>query len=162
MADDRLGSDERLTHARTVLAAPLRARRSPVSEGRNLGRQLYLAGQVAQRGDELVAVGRVGDEIDLELARACARQCALNLLDAAATELGTLGLVRSVVRLAVYVASAPGFVEQHLVADAASDVFAEVLGGDPPVRVALGVASLPLGSPVEVDAVLDLAASEER
>jgi enamine deaminase RidA (YjgF/YER057c/UK114 family) len=107
----------------------------------------------------LVATGLVGGSVDLDLARICARTCAVNVLDAALAELGTLAPVRGVARLRVYVASEPRFTDQHLVADAATDLFREVLGATLHTRTALGVAALPLGSPVEVDADLLLDAT---
>lgn len=115
---------------------------------------LRLSGQISTRDGELVATGRVGADVDLALARACARQCAINVLDVVRCELGSLSRVQAVARLRVYVASDPGFTDQHLVADAATDVFHEVLGATPHARTALGVLALPRNSPVEVDADL--------
>lgn len=121
------------------------------------GRVLRLAGQIAVSGGELTAAGRVGGDVDLALARVCARQCALNLLDAARTSLGGLRRIQAIARLRVYVASEPGFTDQHLVADAATDLLHEVLGETPHVRTALGVLALPRNSPVEADAEFLLA-----
>jgi len=115
---------------------------------------LRLSGQIAVVKGELLATGLVGAEVDLATARACARQCAINLLDVARRELGGLAAVQAVARLRVYVAGQPGFTDQHLVADAATDLVHEVLGAVPHARTALGVAALPKGSPVEVDADL--------
>ncbi|HUB69393.1 MAG TPA: RidA family protein [Acidimicrobiales bacterium] len=130
---------------------------STISPCRQSGQHLFVSGQVARRDGKLVAEGRVGDEVDLETARRCARQCALNLLEATRQHLGSLGTVRSVLSLTVYVASAPGFTQQHLVADAASSLLAEVVGAEPPVRAALGMAALPINSPVEAQAIFELA-----
>jgi enamine deaminase RidA (YjgF/YER057c/UK114 family) len=122
----------------------------PVSR---VGDLLVLSGQVAFAGTRLVATGRLGDDVDIPLAQQCARQCAANLLGRTLEELGSLDLVHQVVKVTVYVASAPGFREQHIVADGASDLFVEVLGDDGRhARAALGVAELPLGTPVEVEA----------
>ncbi len=118
------------------------------------GGVLRVSGQIAVVKGELLATGRVGAEVDLATARACARQCAINLLDIARRELGGLAAVRAVARLRVDVASHPGFTGQHLVADPATDLVHEVLGAVPHARTALGVAALPKGSPVEVDADL--------
>jgi enamine deaminase RidA (YjgF/YER057c/UK114 family) len=125
------------------------------------GRVLRLSGQIAVSGGELTATGQVGGPVDLALARVCARQCALNLLDAARAHLGGLGRIRAVARLRVYVASEAGFTDQHLVADAATDLIHEVLGATPHVRTALGVPALPRNSPVEADAEFVLAAAPE-
>jgi enamine deaminase RidA (YjgF/YER057c/UK114 family) len=116
------------------------------------GGVLRLSGQIAVAGGELVAQGRVGAEVDLATARACARQCTINVLDVARRELGGLAAIGAVARLRVYVSSDPGFTDQHLVADAATELVHEVLGTVPHARTALGVAALPNGSPVEVDA----------
>ena len=122
------------------------------------GDLVMLSGQVAFVGDKLLAVGRVGDDVDIETAQRCARQCTLNLLGRLREELGTLERITKVVKVTVFVASAPGFREQHVVANGASDVIREVLGeSGRHARAALGVAELPLGSPVEVEAIVEVA-----
>jgi hypothetical protein len=83
-----------------------------------------------------VATGQVGATVGLAVARACARQCAINLLAVAQATLGSLAPVRAIAQLRVYVASDPSFTDQHLVADAATDLFHEVLGEIPHVRTA--------------------------
>jgi enamine deaminase RidA (YjgF/YER057c/UK114 family) len=122
------------------------------------GDLLFLSGQVA--ADEtgaLVAHGLVGDQVDLETGRACARRCAVNLLARIREAAGELERVDQVVKLTVFVASAPGFVEQPSVAHAATDLLVEVLGDrGRHARSAIGVAALPLGSPVEVEAIVRL------
>lgn len=117
------------------------------------GTTLYLSGQTAVRDGALVATGVVGAEVDLATARHCAEQCVHNLLAAAKAELGTLAPFAKLLHVRVYVASTPDFVEQHLVADAATDVLNRVLGLAPAARTAIGVPALPTGSPVEVDLV---------
>jgi len=122
------------------------------------GDLLYTAGQVAADAGTLVASGRVGAEVDLDAARACARQCALNVLAQLAAELGDLGRVTRVVKLTVFVASAEDFTEHHLVANGASELVAEVFGDRGlHARSAVGVARLPLDSPVEVEAIVEVA-----
>jgi enamine deaminase RidA (YjgF/YER057c/UK114 family) len=118
----------------------------------------YLSGQVAMREGALIATGLVGDQVSMEIAQECGRQCAINILSAAKAELGTLKRIKQVVRIAVYVASSDGFTDQHLVAHGASQVFLEVFGLDSGshARTAIGVKSLPLNSPVEVDAIFEL------
>jgi enamine deaminase RidA (YjgF/YER057c/UK114 family) len=94
----------------------------------------------------------------VEVAQECGRQCAINLLTAAKAEFGTLNGIKQVVRIAVYVASSDGFTDQHLVAHGASQLFLEVFGPDSGshARTAIGVKSLPLDSPVEVDAIFQI------
>lgn len=123
---------------------------------RRAGDLLHTSGQVAVREGELVASGRVGAEVDLATAQACARQCAVNVLAQLRAELGDLGRVRRFIKITVFVASDPAFTDQHLVANGASELLAEAFGGDDGrhARSAVGVAALPLGSPVEVEAVV--------
>ena len=118
----------------------------------------YLSGQVAMRDGALIATGLVGDQVSVEVAQECGRQCAINLLTAAKAEFGTLNGIKQVVRIAVYVASSDGFTDQHLVAHGASQLFLEVFGPDSGshARTAIGVKSLPLDSPVEVDAIFQI------
>ena len=110
------------------------------------------------REGKLVATGLVGDQVALELAQECGRQCAINVLKSLKNELGTINNIKQVVRIAVYVASADNFTDQHLVAHGASQLFLEVFGPDLGLhaRTAIGVKSLPLNSPVEVDAIFQM------
>ena len=118
----------------------------------------YLSGQVSMRDGALIATGLVGDQVSIEVAQECGRQCAINLLNAAKAELGSLNTIKQVVRIAVYVASSDGFTDQHLVTHGASQLFLEVFGPDSGshARTAIGVKSLPLNSPVEVDAIFEI------
>lgn len=122
---------------------------------RYLNNSFYASGQVARRGETMVATGLVGNEVNMELAQECAWVCAMNVLESVQKELGSLDKIEYVARLGIYVASADGFSDQHLVAHGASqvilNVFGEVAGKHS--RTAIGVASLPLNSPVEVDAI---------
>lgn len=135
--------------------------RPAVPAARRSGAALVASGQVAARDGKLLAEGRAGEDVTLDTARSCARQCARNVLTAVRDELsgdGGLGAVEHVETVSVWVASAPGFTDQHLVADAATALFTEVFGDDAGrhARVALGVAALPTGSPVEVQATFRL------
>jgi enamine deaminase RidA (YjgF/YER057c/UK114 family) len=126
-----------------------------VQPGYHHGDLLILSGQVAFAGTNLIATGRLGDDVDVETGLSCARQCALNLLGRTQEMLGSLDQVRQTLKLTVFVASALGFREQHIVANGASDVFVEVLGeAGKHARSAIGLAELPLGSPVEVEAII--------
>jgi len=124
---------------------------------RRHGDLVLTAGQLPMRDGGLLATGLVGADVDVEEAIALARVCALNVLAAAAEVAGGLDAIGGVLRATVYVASAPGFTSQHLVANGASGLFADVFGEDAAhARVAIGVASLPLDAPVEVEAILTL------
>ena len=117
------------------------------------GDTLVASGQVAVREGQLLATGRVGADVGLATAQTCAWQCAHNVLTAVAAEVGSLEKV-SATKVTVYVASDPGFTDQHLVAHGASALFLSVLGPERGrhARAAIGVAALPLGSAVEVEA----------
>jgi enamine deaminase RidA (YjgF/YER057c/UK114 family) len=119
------------------------------------GSTAYASGQVAIKDGELLAVGLLGTDVDIATGQLCAWQCAHNVLAALRDAIGSLDRVQQVVRLGVYVASADGFTDQPLVAHGASQLMLDVFG--PQVgshaRTALGVKALPLGTPVEVDAV---------
>jgi enamine deaminase RidA (YjgF/YER057c/UK114 family) len=120
------------------------------------GDLVYTSGQLPLRSGELLATGKVGAEVDPEQAAACAQQCALNAL-AAAAALVPLDRVRRVVKLVVFVASAPDFTGQPGVGNGASHLMAEVFGdAGRHARSAVGVAVLPLDAPVEVEAVFEV------
>ena len=121
------------------------------------GNLLYLSGMLPVVGHEPQFVGRLGKEFDVEQGREAARIAALNVLSAARKHLGSLDMVTKVVKLAVYLATEGDFFAQPKVADAASELLRDVFGADKlPVRVVLGVASLPLGMPVELEVVLEV------
>jgi len=149
------GPQERLAELGLELpevAAPLAAYVPAVRTG-NL---VFTSGQLPLRGGELLATGKVGAEVDPEQAAGCAQQCALNAL-AAAGALVPLEEVRRVVKVVVFVASAPGFTGQPGVGNGASHLLAEVFGdAGRHARSAVGVAALPLDAPVEVEAVFEV------
>jgi enamine deaminase RidA (YjgF/YER057c/UK114 family) len=124
------------------------------------GDTVVTAGQLPMRDGDLLWTGAVGGEVGLADAQACAHQCALNLLAVGASHVdGDLDRLR-VVKLTVFVASAPGFTDQHLVANGASNLLGDVLGAHGVhARSAVGVPALPLGAPVEIEAVFELLAA---
>ena len=121
------------------------------------GTLVFTAGQLATEDGELVVTGRLGDDLDVDDGVVAARRCAINILAQLKTALGDLGRVRRVVKVTVYVASTPEFTRQHLVANGVSELIGEALGdAGRHARSALGVTSLPLGSPVEAEAVVKI------
>lgn len=119
----------------------------------------YVAGQIAARDGELLATGIVGSTIDFNQACECARACALNTLSAlvATLEDPALERVRRIAKLTVFVATGPEFDQHPAVANAASELLVAVLGeAGRHARSAVGVASLPRHTPVELDAVVHL------
>jgi enamine deaminase RidA (YjgF/YER057c/UK114 family) len=115
----------------------------------------YVAGQIVLEGTGIAHPGLVDRDVSFETARDLARKAALQGLSALDVALGSLDRVRRVLKVGVFVASSPGFVRQHEVANGATDVLVEVFGDDGrPARTSIGVASLPLNAPVEVDLVV--------
>jgi enamine deaminase RidA (YjgF/YER057c/UK114 family) len=95
----------------------------------------------------------------LEEGQAAARLCAVNILRLLAQELGSLDRIARVIRIGGYVNSTEDFTDQHLVVNGASQLLADVLGDAAPhARTALGAAQLPLGTSVEVDAIVEVTA----
>jgi enamine deaminase RidA (YjgF/YER057c/UK114 family) len=120
---------------------------------RAIDSSVYVAGQLPYKDGELLGQGIVGRDVDLETARGLARHAALNVLAVAADAVGGLDQVR-VVQMLVFVASTPDFGQQSNVADAASELLIDVLGEHGRhARTAIGVAGLPLNSPVEIQMV---------
>ena len=116
---------------------------------------VFTAGQLPLVAGELQAVGQVGAAVDEDLAYACARTAALNGLAAAAEATGDLDVIARIVKVVVYVSSAPGFTGQPQVANGASDLLQEIFGRTGQhARSAVGVSSLPLNAPVEVELVV--------
>lgn len=121
------------------------------------GAYVYTAGQVPKKGDGYLYTGKVGAEVTPEQAVECARQCALNAIAALKGELGELSRVRRIVKVVVFVASAPDFTAQPTVANGASELLGEAFGeAGRHARSAVGVAVLPLDVPVEVDLVAEV------
>lgn len=119
---------------------------------------VYTSGQIATRDGKLVATGVLGLDVDVAGGQQAARACALNVLAQLNAAAGALDRIARLVKITVFVASAPDFTQQPQVADGASRLLIDVLGdAGRHARSAIGVASLPLGTPVEVEAVALLA-----
>jgi enamine deaminase RidA (YjgF/YER057c/UK114 family) len=121
------------------------------------GSLVYVSGQVPLVEGRPSHTGRLGGGVSLEDGAAAARRCAINVLAALKAELGELSLVRRVVKVTGFVASDPGFTDQPKVVNGASELFAEAFGeAGRHARAAVGVAALPLGVPVEVEAIVEV------
>jgi enamine deaminase RidA (YjgF/YER057c/UK114 family) len=121
------------------------------------GALAYVSGQVPMEDGELLWSGKLGEDLDVPAGAQAARRCALQALSALRAKIGTLDQVRRIVRLGVFVASAPGFTDQPKVANGASDLLVDVFGDQGRhSRTAVGVAELPLGAPVEVEVVAEI------
>lgn len=124
---------------------------------RRAGNLLFISGQIPLRDGALIAKGSIPSQVSIEVARDCARQCVLNGLAVARAAAGSLGAIRQVVRLGVFVCSEPGFYEQPKVANGASDLLVELFGeAGKHARAAVGSVALPLGAPVEVEMTLEV------
>ena len=120
------------------------------------GNLVYTAGQVPFVDGQIVATGKVGQEVSPEEAKNLARICALNAL-AAVHDLVGVDSVTRVVKVVGFVASAEGFTGQPAVINGASELFGEVFGdAGKHARSAVGVAELPLGVPVEVELIVEV------
>ncbi|MFQ6012235.1 MAG: RidA family protein [Thermoplasmata archaeon] len=118
---------------------------------RRSGRIAYTAGVIPLVEGRLQVEGRLGGDLALEEGYEAARTCALLALSILREHLKGLDGITQVLRVVVFVASTPEFHEQSQVADGATDLLVEVLGeAGKPTRVAVGVAGLPLGAPVEL------------
>jgi enamine deaminase RidA (YjgF/YER057c/UK114 family) len=119
------------------------------------GDHLFISGQVSMAGDGTIVKGQLGGGVSVEAGAAAARICALNVLAQTKSALGTLDRVAQVVKVTGFVCASADFADHPKVINGASDLMVEVFGDKGRhTRAAVGVASLPLGSAVEVDAVL--------
>ena len=121
------------------------------------GNLLFLTGMLPTNGRAPAFTGRVGAELDVEAGRRAAHLAALNGLAVARQYLGSLDKVGRIVRLGVSVATSGDVRDQPKVADGASELLQDVFGKHKnPSRTVYGVASLPLGTPVELDIIFEL------
>jgi len=122
------------------------------------GKHVYVSGQLPLVDGKLQATGKVGSSVSVAEAAALARICALNGLAAAAAAAGGLDAIARIVKITCFVASAPSFTGQAQVANGASEFLIEVLGdAGKHARSAIGMAVLPLDSPVEVELIIEVA-----
>ena len=128
------------------------------AEAVQTGNLLFLTGMLPTEGRTAKFIGRIGAELDVEAGREAAHLAALNALAVARQHLGSLDKVTRIVRLGVSVATSGDVRDQPKVADAASELLQEVFGKDKnPCRLVYGVASLPLGTPVELETIFEVA-----
>jgi enamine deaminase RidA (YjgF/YER057c/UK114 family) len=146
--------DDRLRELGITLPPP----RAPLANyvpARRTGDLVYTAGQVSGTAEREIK-GKLGAELSVEQGREAARMCALNCLAALGSVLVSLDQVAQLVRVGVYVNSAPGFDQQPHVANGASDLFVEVFGdAGRHARTAVGVNELPSGFAVEVEIIAE-------
>jgi enamine deaminase RidA (YjgF/YER057c/UK114 family) len=122
-----------------------------------VGDLVYSSGQLPSVAGQLVATGKVGDEVSAETGAACARTAVLNALAAVSEQAGGVDEIARIVRVVIFVASTPDFTGQPQVGNGASEVLGDIFGdAGRHVRSAVGVAVLPLDAPVEVELVVQV------
>jgi enamine deaminase RidA (YjgF/YER057c/UK114 family) len=133
-------------------AAPV-ASYTPVVEAGGL---LHISGQLPFKDGQIIT-GRLGDDVSLEAGQDAAQRCGLMLVAQIRQHLGNLAHVKRIVKLGVFVNSTPDFTDQPKVANGASDLMTALFGdAGKHARSAVGVAVLPLGAAVEVDAIVEI------
>ena len=138
-----------------VAAAPVAAYVPTVE----VGGLLHVSGQISFAEDGSLIKGRLGDDVDVDGGMAAARRCGVMLLAQIKAALGSLDRVDRIVKLGVFVNSTADFTDHPKVANGASELMVEVFGeAGKHARAAVGVAALPLGVAVEVDAVVAIKA----
>jgi len=151
-------AEQRLTELGIKLPAPPEPF-GIYAEAVQSGNMLFLTGMLPTLGREAKFIGRVGAELDVKTGHMAAYMAAVNALAVARQHLGSLDKVTRIVRLGVFVATSGDVREQPKIADGASGLLQDVFGKDKnPTRLVYGVASLPLGVPVELELIFEVSA----
>jgi enamine deaminase RidA (YjgF/YER057c/UK114 family) len=152
------GAEQRLS-ALGIALPPAPAPFGAYVEAVQIGRLLFLSGMLPIIGREPQYLGRVGGELSAEDGRKATEIACLSALSAAKAHLGSLDKITGVAKLGVYIATEGDFRDHPKVADGASELLVKVFGaGMLSGRVVLGVASIPLGMPIEIELVFEVAA----
>jgi enamine deaminase RidA (YjgF/YER057c/UK114 family) len=150
------GAEQRL-HDYNIQLPPVPTPLGAYVEVVQTGNLLFLSGMLPVAGGKPASLGRLGAELTVEDGRKAVAIACLNVLSAARHHLGSLDKVSRVVRLGVSIATDSDFREHPSVADAASDMLVQVFGEEKlSTRIVLGVASLPLGMPVELEVIFEV------
>lgn len=121
------------------------------------GSLIFTAGQLPLKDGKLISTGKLGAELDVKAGQEAARQCAINILAQLEAATGDLETITRIVKLTIFVASTPNFTSQHLVGNGASDLLVAVFGDKGKhTRSGVGVPSLPLNAPVEIEAIVEV------
>jgi enamine deaminase RidA (YjgF/YER057c/UK114 family) len=149
-----MGVEEKLEHLGLALPAPVESvfQYVPVAVH---GRIAYVSGQLPRENGEVRITGKVGQGVNIEAAQRAARICILQGLSCLKAAIGNLDDVERILKVTGFVASAPGFVQQPRVLDAASNLLVELFGErGRHARSAIGVFELPRSAPVEIEMVV--------
>lgn len=116
---------------------------------------IYISGQIPRVGDEVLVQGALGAEVTLEAGQMAAKICVMRAIALLLRHLGSLERVQKILRISVYIQSAPNFIHQSEVSDGASEVLYSIFG-DAGVhsRTSVGVLQLPKNAPVEIDFIV--------
>ena len=118
---------------------------------------VYVSGQIPIKDGKLAFKGKVPNDQSLEQAQEAAKLCALNALAQLKSELGSLDKISKILRVSGFVNSVPDFTEQPKIINSASDLLFKIFGEKGKhSRIAVGVASLPLGATVEIDMIVEI------
>jgi len=152
------GAEQRLQELGITLPTPPEPFGAYVEAVRT-GNLLFLSGMLPTEGRQAAFIGRVGAELDVAAGRKAARLAALNVLAVARHHLESLDNVTRVVRLGVSIVTSGDVRDHPRIADGASELLQDVFGPDRnPSRMVYGVASLPLGVPVELEVIFEVSA----
>ena len=150
------GPEKRLKELGITLPAPPEPF-GAYAEAVQTGNLLFVSGTLPTEGRSATITGRVGAELDVAAGRQAARLAALNALAIARQHLGSLDRITRIVRLGVSVATSGDVRDQPKIADGASELLQDIFGKDKnPCRMVYGVASLPLGTPVELEVIFEV------
>ena len=150
------GPSSRFDHLGIALPAPPTPLGAYV-ESSETGILLFLSGTLPMVDRKLAIVGRLGENLSVKEGQEAARIASLNALAAANQHLGDLDRLKKLVKLTVLLATTGQFTEHASVAEGASNLFVQIFGQDAGhVRLVYGVQSLPIGSPVAVDAIFEI------
>ena len=148
--------EQRLRDLGIVLPSPAKSVATYVPVVRT-GNLLVTSGQLPLKDGELVATGLLGRDLSVEEGQHAAKWCAANILAQVQVAAGDLEKIVRLIKITVFVASAPGFTQHHLVANGASDfLMAALEDRGSHARSAVGVAGLPMNAPVEIEALVEM------
>jgi enamine deaminase RidA (YjgF/YER057c/UK114 family) len=121
------------------------------------GKFVFVSGQIPIKDGKVAYLGKVPKDISIEEAQKAAKLCIINALAQIKNEIGSLDRISKIIRVSGFVNSTPEFIEQPKVINAASDLVFEIFGSKGQhSRIAIGVASLPLNSCVEIDVIAEI------
>lgn len=147
--------EEQLKQLNIALPTPPRPAGSYIPVATS-GKLAYVSGQIPIQDGKVAFTGKVPSERSIEDAQKAAKICAINILAQLKANLGSLDKITKIIRVSGFVNSTPDFTEHPKIINAASDLFFEIFGeAGKHSRIAVGVASLPLNSTVEIDMVVE-------